>query len=150
MASVAGRRIGTVLLGVCCVALPAVAQEAAPRAAAPSLSIELNDLAASQEGCKLTFVAENGLSQSLDKASFEVVLFDRKGLVERIAVLDFRDLPSGKTKVRQFDLAGTRCEDLGSLLINDSPSCTGEGIAADACMRGLKAGSKADGVALKG
>ncbi len=150
MASVAGRRIWTVLLGVCCVALPAVAQEAAPRPR-PRRSPSSSTISRPRRrGCKLTFVAENGLSQSLDKASFEVVLFDRKGLVERIAVLDFRDLPSGKTKVRQFDLAGTRCEDLGSLLINDSPSCTGEGIAADACMRGLKAGSKADGVALKG
>jgi hypothetical protein len=77
------------------------------------------------------------------------VLFDEKGLVERMAVLDFRDLPAGKTKVRQFDLSGTKCEAVKSLLINDAPVCTGDGVAKDACMKALKTGSKSS-VELKG
>ena len=55
-----------------------------------------------------------------------------------MAVLDFRDLPTGKTKVRQFDLPGTKCEAVKSLLINDAPVCTGDGVAKDACMKALK------------
>jgi len=106
------------------------------------LSVELNDMVVSEKGCKFTFVAANNLAQSLSKVSFEFVLFDQKGLVERMAVLDFRDLPSGKTKVRQFDLPGTKCEAVKSLLINDTPACTGEGLAEDACMKALKTGSK--------
>ena len=106
-------------------------------------------LAPSDKGCKLTFVAGNGLPQSLSKVSFEFVLFDEKGLVERMAVLDFRDLPAGKTKVRQFDLSGTKCEAVKSLLINDAPVCDGEGVAKDACMKVLKTGSKSS-VELKG
>ena len=113
------------------------------------LSVELNEVAPSEKGCKLTFVATNGLTQSLDKASFEFVLFDGKGLVERMAVLDFRDLPAGKMKVRQFDLAGTKCDQVKSLLINDAPVCTGEGVAKDACMKALATGSKLP-VELKG
>ncbi|WP_234937526.1 hypothetical protein [Rhizobium herbae] len=124
----------------------ALAQEAGTSG---NLSIEMNDLAPSEKGCKLTFVAGNGLTQSLSKVSFEFVLFDEKGLVERMAVLDFRDLPAGKTKVRQFDLAGTKCEAVKSLLINDAPVCTGEGVAKDACMKALKTGSKSS-VELKG
>ncbi|MDW5312704.1 hypothetical protein R6X40_01080 [Rhizobium sp. PL01] len=114
-----------------------------------NLSIEINDLTPSEKGCKLTFVAANDLPQSLSKASFEFVLFDEKGLVERMAVLDFRDLPAGKTKVRQFDLPGTKCEAVKSLLINDAPVCTGDGVAKDACMKALKTGSKSP-VELKG
>lgn len=114
-----------------------------------NLSIEINDLTPSDKGCKLTFVAANHLPQSLSKASFEFVLFDEKGLVERMAVLDFRDLPAGKTKVRQFDLPGTKCEAVKSLLINDAPVCTGDGVAKDACMKALKTGSKSP-VELKG
>jgi hypothetical protein len=114
-----------------------------------ALSIEMNDLAPSEKGCKLTFVAGNGLPQSLAKVSFEFVLFDGKGLVERMAVLDFRDLPAGKTKVRQFDLSGTKCDSVKSLLINDAPVCDGEGVAKDACMKALKTGSKS-AVELKG
>ncbi|RVJ19933.1 hypothetical protein CN184_20050 [Sinorhizobium medicae] len=122
------------------------AQNAAPPA---GLSIELNEIAPSEKGCKLTFVAGNALTRSLSKVSFEFVLFDKKGLVERMAVLDFRDLPAGKTKVRQFDLAGTKCDAVQSLLSNDAPACIGEGVDKGACMTGLKTGSKSD-VELKG
>ncbi|HXV30954.1 MAG TPA: hypothetical protein VD840_11540 [Sinorhizobium sp.] len=122
---------------------------AAEDARSGGLSIELNEIAPSEKGCKLTFVADNSLQQSLSKASFEFILFDQKGLVERMAVLDFRDLPAGKTKVRQFDLPGTKCEAVKSLLINDAPACVGEGIEKGACMRGLKTGSKS-AVELKG
>ncbi|ACP26213.1 hypothetical protein NGR_c24560 [Sinorhizobium fredii NGR234] len=124
----------------------AVAQEAT---GASGLTVELNEIAPSEKGCKLTFVAGNGLQQSLSKVSFEFVLFDQKGLVERMAVLDFRDLPAGKTKVRQFDLSGTKCEAVKSLLINDAPACVGEGVDKGACMTGLKTGSKS-AVDLKG
>lgn len=122
------------------------AQDAAP---AGALNIELNEIAPSQKGCKLTFVAGNEFAQSLSKVSFEFVIFDQKGLVERMAVLDFRDLPAGKTKVRQFDLPGTNCEAVKSLLINDAPACVGDGVQGDACMKGLKTGSKS-AVELKG
>lgn len=124
----------------------AVAQEAAPGGA---LNIELNEVAPSPKGCKLTFVAGNAFAQSLSKVSFEFVIFDQKGLVERMAVLDFRDLPAGKTKVRQFDLPGTNCEAVKSLLINDAPACVGDGVQGDACMKALKTGSKSP-VELKG
>ncbi|WP_083637353.1 hypothetical protein [Pararhizobium arenae] len=124
----------------------ALAQDALPSG---KLAVELNELAPSEKGCKLTFLATNGFEQSLDKASFEFVLFDEKGLVERMAVLDFRDLPAGKMKVRQFDLPGTKCEAVKSMLINDAPVCTGQGIDKSACMTGLSAGSKAS-VELKG
>ncbi len=122
----------------------AIAQDASG-----NLTVEINELAPSEKGCKLTFVAGNGLAQELTKVSFEFVLFDEKGLVERMAVLDFRDLPAGKTKVRQFDLPGTKCESVKSLLINDAPVCTGDGVAKDACMKVLKTGSKSS-VELKG
>ncbi|WP_026618763.1 hypothetical protein M728_002395 [Ensifer sp. WSM1721] len=121
------------------------AQDAAPA----GLTIELNEIAPSEKGCKLTFVAGSALAQSLSKVSFEFVLFDQEGRVERMAVLDFRDLPAGKTKVRQFDLPGTKCEAVKSLLINDAPTCVGEGVDKAACMAGLKTGSRS-AVELKG
>ena len=71
---------------------------------APSLTVELNGLEPSSGGCRLTFLVRNGLGAALEKAAFEIVLFDKAGLVQRLTVLDFKDLPDGKTKVRQFDL----------------------------------------------
>ena len=121
----------------------AVSGAAAQDAAAKGLEIELNALAASQKGCLFTFVAANGFAKDLSKASFEFVIFNDKGTVERLALLDFRDLPAGKSKVRQFDVPGIKCEAVKNLLINDAPACEGEGLAKGACMDGIVTRSKA-------
>ncbi|WPE21024.1 hypothetical protein [Shinella zoogloeoides] len=117
----------------------AAAQEAAPK----GLDVELNALAASQKGCLFTFVAANGFQQNVSKVSFEFVIFNDKGTVERLALLDFRDLPAGKSKVRQFDVPGIKCEGVKNLLINDAPVCEGEGLDKARCMDGIVTRSKA-------
>ena len=114
---------------------PAIAQETP--AQAKGLDVELNALAPSSKGCLFTFVAGNRMEQSISKVSFEFVVFNDKGTVERMVVLDFRDLPKGKTKVRQFDLPGTKCEAVKRLLINDAPVCEGDAVADGACMAGI-------------
>lgn len=116
------------------------AQEAA---AAKGLDVELNALATSQKGCLFTFVALNGFQQNISKVSFEFVIFNDKGTVERLALLDFRDLPAGKSKVRQFDVPGIKCEAVKNLLINDAPVCDGEGLEKGRCMDGIVTRSKA-------
>ena len=118
----------------------ALAQEAAP---GPSLTLELNGLEPSSGGCRLTFLVRNGLGAALEKAAFEIALFDKAGLVQRLTVFDFKDLPDGKTKVRQFDLAETDCAAVGRVLVNDAVACEGEGVEAGACIRHLDAATKA-------
>lgn len=118
------------------------AEEAAPSAAS-SLTLELNDAQASEKGCRLTFLVTNGLSAGLDKAAFEIALFDAKGVVDRLAVLDFRDLPSGKTKVTRFDLSGVDCKGISRILVNDAPQCAGPGVEPRVCMRQLRTESRA-------
>lgn len=118
----------------------AAAQEAV---ATKGLDVELNALASSQKGCLFTFVAANGFAQNVSKVSFEFVIFNDKGTVERLALLDFRDLPAGKSKVRQFDVPGIKCETVKNLLINDAPVCEGEGLEKSRCMDGIVTRSKA-------
>ncbi|MBX5218087.1 MULTISPECIES: hypothetical protein [unclassified Rhizobium] len=108
------------------------AQEAAP---ATSLDVELNALAPSQKGCMMTFVALNKLSSAINKVSFELAFFNDKNDVDRITVLDFRDLPQGKKRVRQFDMPNLKCESVTRILINDTPVC--DGPVAGECMKGL-------------
>ncbi|MBX4888164.1 hypothetical protein J2J97_16485 [Rhizobium bangladeshense] len=110
----------------------AQAQEAAPAA---SLDVELNALATSQKGCMMTFVALNTLPAAINKVSFELAFFNDKNAVDRITVLDFRDLPQGKKRVRQFDMPNVKCESVTRILINDTPVC--DGPAAGECMKGL-------------
>ncbi|MDN2566936.1 hypothetical protein N1F89_11935 [Aquibium sp. A9E412] len=131
-------------------ALTAVAaQEAASDATTDSgppagLTLELNALEGTAAGCRLTFVATNRLGTDIAKAAFEVALFDTAGLVERLMVLDFRDLPHERTRVRQFDLAELDCGGIGRVLINDATACDGDGLAPDACIRGLAAENRTD------
>ena len=118
--------------------VPAWAQSAP----APQLSLELNAAQPSDKGCRLTFVVNNGLGADLSKAAFEIALFNEAGVVDRLSVLDFKDLPAGKTKVTRFDLAGTNCTKLSRVLINSATECAGTGVEPGACMRGLKTQTK--------
>ncbi|ESX92580.1 hypothetical protein [Mesorhizobium sp. LNJC403B00] len=116
--------------------MPAWAQSAP----APQLSLELNAAQPSEKGCRLTFVVNNALGADLSKAAFEIALFNEAGIVDRLSVLDFKDLPAGKTKVIRFDLAGTDCTKLSRVLINSATECAG--VEPGACMRGLKTQTK--------
>ena len=117
---------------VMAVASVSQAQEAA---SATSLDVELNALAPSQKGCMMTFVALNNLPAAINKISFELAFFNDRNAVDRITVLDFRDLPQGKKRVRQFDMPNVKCESVTRILINDTPVC--DGPAAGECMKGL-------------
>ncbi|ARQ59563.1 UNVERIFIED_ORG: hypothetical protein GGE64_002223 [Rhizobium etli] len=109
--------------------------QAQETASAASLNVELNALAPSQKGCMMTFVALNQLPAAINKVSFELAFFNDKNAVDRITVLDFRDLPQGKKRVRQFDMPNVKCESVTRILINDTPVC--DGPAAGGCMKDL-------------
>ncbi len=117
----------------------AFAQEAAPP---PSLSLELNGAQPSDKGCRLTFVVNNALGADLSKAAFEIALFNEAGVVDRLTVLDFKELPAGKTKVVRFDLAGTDCTKISRALVNNSTDCAGAGIEPATCMQRLQTSTK--------
>lgn len=134
-----------VLLGAGMIAVSSgsvLAQDAAATApAAPetppaaTLNVELNALTPSQKGCMMTFVAQNNLAAPVNKISFELAFFNDRNAVDRITVLDFRDLPLGKKRVRQFDMPNVKCESVTRILINDTPVC--DGPEKGACMKGL-------------
>ncbi|RWX12962.1 hypothetical protein EHI42_21570 [Rhizobium hidalgonense] len=125
-------RFAAVAAGIV-MAVSSVAQ--AQDAASAKLDVELNALAPSQKGCMMTFVAENDLQAPINKISIELAFFNDKNAVDRITVLDFRDLPQGKKRVRQFDMPNVKCESVTRILINDTPVC--DGPAAGECMKGL-------------
>jgi len=112
----------------------------------PSLSIDLNATQQLEQACRLVFVATNKTGTSIEEMSFETVLFDTAGTVDRFALFDFKDLPVGKTRVRQFDLPETQCSDIGRILINGSASCKGQSFKGTECMDhlDLKSSSKTE------
>ena len=110
---------------------------------APSLALELNALQPSDAGCRITFLATNGLGGPLDKTTFEVALFGAEGGLDRLVSLDFQKLTPGKTKVLQFELSGLDCTSVSRVLVNDVTACDGTEIAAAACLDHLTTSSRA-------
>ena len=129
----------TAMAAVSLGAAPAAAQTAAPE---PHISLDLNALQPSNGGCRLTFVVANNLATPIDRAAFEMALFNKGGVVDRLTVLDFKGLPAGKTKVSRFDLSGVDCANISRVLIDDATECAGAGTAPDACLTSLRTESK--------
>ncbi|TPL95351.1 hypothetical protein [Mesorhizobium sp. B2-3-12] len=133
----ASLRLLTSTLAMSLATLPAWTEQSAP-----VLTLELNAAQPSEKGCRLTFLVNNSLGADVTKAAFEIALFNEAGVVDRLTVLDFKDLPSGKTKVTRFDLAGTDCTKVSRVLINSATECVGSGVEPAACMRKLKTDTK--------
>lgn len=138
-------RLPLVVVVASVLAAAAPAQDAAPgEASRPgSLGLELNALTDEGEACRMTFLATNATGADIEGAVFETVIFDAEGAVERLTLFDFRDLPVGRPRVRQFDLGGLACNDVGRVLINGAQSCAGEGAEA-ACTGGRRLSSRVD------
>ncbi len=120
--------------------LPAAAQvEAEAEASAnASILIELNGLEQVDASCRITFVATSTLDASIAQLSTELVIFNSSGLVSRMTTVDLRDVPSGRTRVRQFDFPDLSCGDLSRVLINDIVACDGDGLEPTICMSSLR------------
>jgi hypothetical protein len=134
-----GLRLALLVVALAFAAQSVSAQEA-PK---PQLVLELNATQPSQKGCRLTFVVANNLGKDLSKAAFEIALFNDLGVVDTLTVLDFNELPSGKTKVSRFDLPGYDCAKVSRVLVNRATECVGDGIEPTACMRQLAPSTKA-------
>jgi hypothetical protein len=106
-------------------ALPITGLAESPEEGERMLGIELNALEAQEGACRLIFVAENATGTDLASLVLETVLFDQAGRVVALTLLDFRDLPTGRIRVRPFDMPGVDCDALDRLLINDVASCEG-------------------------
>ncbi len=121
-------------------ATPALSQSG--DATAPQLAVELNATQDVDGACRLTFVARNETGASIDKAVFETVIFDASGGVALLSLFDFRELPEGRPRVRQFDLAGMGCDTIGQTLINGANTCLVDGAESEVCDAALSLSSR--------
>lgn len=109
-----------------------------------NFSLELNAAQAVDQGCRLIYVATNNTGEGLEKVSYDVAVFDQEGVVSRLLILDFGNLPADKTKVVQFDLADMTCSNISRLLVNAVSECVGSGAAKPSCMEGLVTSSRTE------
>lgn len=88
-----------------------------------NVELELNTAQDINNGCRLTYVATNATPAGLEKVSYEVAVFDLEGIVRRLLVLEFGWLPSGKTRVVQFDLPDQTCASISRISVNGAVEC---------------------------
>ncbi len=142
--SILSNFVAAALVALCLVFAPpnAIAQETATDI---SFQLELNAAAETTQGsCRLTYVVTNQSDIALDRTAYEVAVFDSNGVVNRLLVLEFGSLISGKTKILQFDLSETPCGSISRIVVNDVAGCTraDSGEASDLCMSGLTTSSR--------
>lgn len=127
-----------------CAAFPAplAAQEG------PRLSLTLAGATPAEGACRLSFLAQNALGGELSALVLEAAVFTRAGRLERLMLLDFRELPAGKPRLRQFDLPGVDCAGLGQILINGATQCAG--VEETLCLRALVLESRLEEMELTG
>lgn len=127
---------------------PAQSPSLAPISASDSaILLELNGAHPNEQGgCRLTVIAGNRLEQGLERAAWQVAIFDGSGRVQSLPVLDFGQLIGGKTKVAIFDLPDQPCDNVGRIIVNDVAECRGDegSDLRDICLTGLATRSLAD------
>lgn len=133
---------GVLAVALMAAAMPVFAQ--AQDSAEKSVSVELNNARPQGDGCRLSFVFQNSLEQTIEGLSLEVVLFDGEGLVDRFLVLKTGLLPAGKARVRQFDVAEHDCGSISRILVNGVTDCAGEGLTPRTCLEALAVSSRTD------
>jgi hypothetical protein len=111
-----------------------------------SLTIELNKVQQSQDGCRLSFIAVNRMGASLEKTAMEVVFFDANDVVSEMLLLDFGRLPTDKTKVVEFVLQQQQCQQISRVLVNDVVECSSaeqQNMTQD-CFNALRTSNRAE------
>lgn len=105
-------------------------------------SLELNNATEIEGGCRLTYVAANNTDIALTQTAYEVAIFDAAGRVSNLLVLEFGELPQGKTRVVQFDLGNQACADISRIIVNNIAECSSSQGSHDVCMSGLATSSR--------
>ncbi|MFN3868806.1 MAG: hypothetical protein ACK4MF_07060 [Hyphomicrobiaceae bacterium] len=101
-------------------ARPVPAAQGAPK---DRIGIELNKIEPLANGCRTYLVIDNDGDAAYSALKLDLVLFQSDGVIGRRVALDLAPLRAKKRSVKLFDLDGTKCDDIASLLINDVMDC---------------------------
>ncbi|PVB62393.1 hypothetical protein [Labrenzia sp. 011] len=132
------RSLVPALVSACLLASAAGAQSA------ESISIQLNGAETVGDACRLTFVIRNELPKPVKALGLDLVMFDRSGGVAGYAAVDFGDLPAGKTRVRQYDVARGECSGMSRVLLNEVRACEIDGEPAGDCLPKLQLSTRSE------
>jgi hypothetical protein len=119
-------KIGSVIAALTLAAGAAHAQTAGgnpPKSAAASLAVEINKAEPYKNGCRVFLVIKNDIAARIDNAQMDLVIFNKDGILSERFVVDLGRIRKAKTIIAPIDVDGTKCDDMGSILVNDMPNC---------------------------
>ncbi|MHA7777326.1 hypothetical protein [Roseibium sp. M-1] len=111
---------------------------------AGTISIQLNGAETVGDACRLTFVIRNELASPVNALGLDLVMFDKSDGVSGYAAIDFGDLPAGKTRVRQYDVAKGDCSGISRVLLNEVRACEIEGSPSEDCLPKLQISARSE------
>ena len=107
-----------------------------------ALTIELNKMEDTAQGCLSSFLFDNRTGHQLSRFQIDLVVFDPEGIAAKQMLLDMAPLYADKKTLASFLLDETACDKIGSILVNAVPRCeNGSGHEVD-CLDLLKVTSR--------
>jgi hypothetical protein len=88
-----------------------------------ALTIELNKMEDTAQGCLSSFLFDNRTGHQLSRFQIDLVVFDADGIAAKQMLLDMAPLYEDKKTLASFLLDETACDKIGSILVNSVPRC---------------------------
>ena len=98
------------------------------------VAIELNKLEPQGQACRAYVVVSNKSAKEWQSLNLDLVLFRPDGVIGRRFAINLAPLRPDKRTVKLFDIDGTPCDQVGSILINDVIECKTEAGPVDDCL----------------
>ncbi|SDR17010.1 hypothetical protein [Pseudovibrio sp. Tun.PSC04-5.I4] len=110
----------------------------------PVIALQLNKAETINAGCRVSLLVRNHLNDEISQLSLDLVVFDSTGGISDFLSMKTGRLPTGKTRVQQYDLPSSECNQISSLLINDVSQCEGSAaVSPSSCLDALHVSSRA-------
>jgi hypothetical protein len=113
----------------------------APKTPPSSLAVEINKAEPYKNGCRVFLVIRNDIAARIDNAQMDLVIFNKDGILSERFVVDLGRIRKAKTIIAPIDVDGTKCDDMGSILVNDMPNCKADQPDVD-CVERLDVSSR--------
>jgi len=101
------------------------------------ISIELNKLEPQGQACRAYVVVFNKSDKEYQSLNLDLVLFRPDGVIGRRFAINLAPLKANKRTVKLFDIDGTPCDQVGSVLINDVLECKRDSGPVDDCLKDI-------------
>jgi hypothetical protein len=101
------------------------------------IAIELNKLEPQGQACRAYVVVFNKSDKEYQSLNLDLVLFRPDGVVGRRVAINLAPLKADKRIVKLFDIDGTPCAQVGSVLINDVLECKTDSGPVDDCLKDI-------------